>query len=198
MKRTNNLFLFGVVFFLLLIIIAEIYYVFFSQKQDNFVEITKVSTGVQSGAPQRRDINSSISDEQTKRVFDSISTHQNVVRSLYKTGVLTNYTVTETYQSTIVEFEKKDTVVTEKGKDIHFSFILSFKNNTPSGDGKTTFLFSDKEVSRITAVKLDGTTKIPISLSEIQPGDTVSIAMQSNYLVNPIDSLVSMKITKLQ
>ncbi len=196
MKRKNNTLLFSVVLFLFLIIICEIYYVFFSQKQEDFVEITKISADINANVP--KNIEDRISEKQAKPIFDNISAQQNDIKRLYEARTLTSYIATETYKSLIIEFGKKDVTKQEGGKSVHIVYVVSFRNDIRSTSlGKTTFYLSDKEVGRITTTQLVGDKEIPISREEIKVGDLVSILIQSDYFADPADSLIRMKITKL-
>lgn len=137
--------------------------------------------------------------EKTVQVItDGINQKAESLKPLLRSGVLKQLEMTENYKSIIIKNGKTSTERTIiDGSSVKADYLISFA--TMSEDGKKDFgyLFSERDLERIEAYRLQGEEEIEISLEQIQPGDFVSITMVTSLTTHPEDSLISFKIVKL-
>lgn len=182
---------------LFVILIAELLFlfVFKKNKQDAEDKIKATSVETVNGL---EGLYKPASDEGVKQVFNSIDVYMDTIKPLYKTGVLKELLITETYKSVVTKIGK--TNVTRKGSDGQphkYVFQIHISNLDNKEKKEHTYLFGQEEMERIEVFQAMGKEEIEISLEEIEAGDFISITSTINFLTSPDNNINSMKIVKL-
>jgi len=195
LSKTNSFLVIGALI-LSLILGFEVYYLFFyQQKPTNYQTNESKATQTTGGL-------SGFWKETTQKVVDTrfgyISKRNELIKPLFKTGVLKAYSGVEYYRTIITGIGPKDIALkTENGATMHTAYEIKFSTQSKTGDKDLTLLLSAKELTLVTAYKAFGDERIPIKLSEIKVGDFVAITVTVNYFADPENGFSSIEIEKL-
>lgn len=185
----------SVVLFVILVAELLFLFVFKKNKQDAEDKIKAASVEAVNGL---EGLYKPATDDGVKLVFESIDTHMNTVKPLYKTGVLKELLITETYKSVVTKIEKTNkTIKGVDGKTLRFIYDIRISNLDSKEKKERGYLLGQEEIERIEVYKAMGKEEIEISLDDIKVGDFISITSTINFLTSPDNNINSMKIVKL-
>lgn len=192
-KTQKIMIVLSVVLFVLLV--GELLFLFFYKQSSNVMEKKSDSTAKVVGTSG---LYIKATDEDTKKVFDGIDSYMNGIKPLYKTGVLKELSVNETFKSVITNIGRVNVArKTANGTEYKYTFTLSISNPESTERKELRYLFTENELERIEVFQAIGNEGVEIPLEDLEVGDFVTINTVMNFLDNTSNSLISMKIVKL-
>lgn len=137
-------------------------------------------------------------DEDVKLIFNSIDAYLKTIRPMYKTGVLKELLVTETYKSVITKIGKTNTTTKGlNGKTYKFAYEIHISNLESKEKKEHLYLLGQEELDKIEVYQAIGNEEVEIALDDLKVGDFVSITSTINFFTNPENNIDLMKIVKL-
>jgi len=137
-------------------------------------------------------------DDEVKLIFDSIDSYLKTIKPMYKTGVLKELLVTETYKSVITKIGKTDkTTKGLNGKIYKFAYEIHISNLESKEKKEHMYLLGQEELEKIEVYQAIGNEEVEIALDDLKVGDFVSITSTINFFANPENNIDLMKIVKL-
>lgn len=182
---------------LFVVLIAELLFLFVYKKNQQNTEkrINAQSAATINGLAG---LYKPASDEDIKVIFGSIDAYMNTIKPLYKTGVLKELLITETYKSVVTKIGKVNiTTKSIDGKQYKYVYEIHISNLENKEKKEHMYLLGVEELERIEVYQAMGNEEVEIELDDIKVGDFVSITSTINFFENPENNLDAMKIVKL-
>lgn len=182
---------------LFVVLVAELLFLFVYKKnqQDTEKKKSAASTATINGLAG---LYKPASDEDIKVIFGSIDVYMDTIKPLYKTGVLKELLITETYKSVVTKIGKVDVARKDSnGKLYKFVYEIHISNLENKEMKERTYLLGQEEIEKIEVYQAMGNEEVEIELDDIKAGDFVSITSTINFFTNPENNLDAMKIVKL-
>lgn len=197
MKKEIRKPLFIISLILFVVLVSELLFLFVYKKNQQDAEKKKnaVAAGTINGLAG---LYKPASDNEVKMIFGSINEYLDTIKPLYKTGVLKELLVTETYKSVITKIGKVD--VTRKGYDgkmYKYVFEIHISNLESKEKKEYGYLFGPEEIEKIEVYQAMGNEEVEMSLEELEVGDFVSITTTMNFFMPPENNVDSVKIVRL-
>lgn len=131
----------------------------------------------------------------TDAIFDNLTNKLKRIKKIYLSGLLKELSITEKVEGKIVQIgptKHVEKIVGNESIQYSFSILFSLENGETYG-----YVLTQAELSRVKAYLSTNGGEKQIDLDQIQPGDKVAAEYIVNYLKNPNDSLISLKLLKL-
>lgn len=197
MKKQMQMPLLIISIILFVVLVAELLFLFVFKKNKQDAE-DKIKTASVEAVNGLEGLYKPATDDGVKLVFGYIDTYMDTVKPLYKTGVLKELLITETYKSVVTKIEKTNkTIKGMDGKTLKFVYEIRISNLDSKEKKEHGYLLGQEEIERIEVYKAMGKEEIEISLDDIKVGDFISITSTINFLTSPDNNINSMKIVKL-
>ncbi|MFZ2025933.1 MAG: hypothetical protein WAV30_01460 [Microgenomates group bacterium] len=197
MKKQIQLPLLIISIVLFFVLVAELLFLFVYKKnqQDSEKKINETSAATINGLAG---LYKPASDEDAKVIFGSINVYMDTIKPLYKTGVLKELLITETYKSVVTKIGKIDVARKDSnGKMYKFVYEIHISNLENKEMKERSYLLGQEEIEKIEVYQAMGNEEVEIALADIKAGDFVSITSTINFFTNPENNLDAMKIVKL-
>lgn len=197
MKKQIQLPLLIISIVLFIVLVAELLFLFVYKKnqQETEKKIAATSSETINGLAG---LYKPATDEDIKTIFGSIDIYLDTIKPLYKTGVLKELLITETYKSVVTKIGKVDVARKgSNGKTYKFVYEIHLSNLENKEKKEHTYLLGQEEIDKIEVYQAMGNEEVEMELSDIKAGDFVSITSTINFFTNPENNLDSMKIVKL-
>lgn len=128
-------------------------------------------------------------------IFDDFSNGLKRRKKIYLSGLLKELSIAEKVEGNIVQIgptKHVEKIVGNESVQYSFSILFSLENGETYG-----YVLTQAELSRVKAYMFTNNGEKQIDLDQIQPGDKVTAEYIADYLKNPKDSLISLKLLKL-
>lgn len=182
---------------LFIVLIAELLFLFVYKRNQEDTERKKNATATAT-INGLAGLYKPATDEEVKLIFTSIDAYLNTIKPMYKTGVLKELLVTETYKSVITKIGKTDTTVKGlNGKTYKFAYEIHISNLESKEKKEHMYFLGQEELEKIEVYQAIGNEEVEITLDDLKVGDFVSITSTINFFANPENNIDLMKIVKL-
>lgn len=182
---------------LFIVLVAELLFLFVYKRNQEDTEKKKNATATAT-INGLAGLYKPATDEEVKFIFTSIDAYLNTIKPMYKTGVLKELLVTETYKSVITKIGKTDTTVKGlNGKTYKFAYEIHISNLESKEKKEHMSFLGQEELEKIEVYQAIGNEEVEITLDDLKVGDFVSITSTTNFFANPENNIDLMKIVKL-